>query len=124
VALEAVCRTRTRLSARKFQSFFYWMWLLRTASNLFSLFLKKFQSFFYWMWLLRRGGVRVCGVSGFVSILLLLDVALEGGQIFCPCPLSAVSILLLLDVALEEAQQSEAQTRCPSFNPSSTGCGS
>jgi len=60
-----------------------------------------FQSFFYWMWLLRAKMACVAGLSMEVSILLLLDVALEA-KMACVAGLSMeVSILLLLDVALE-----------------------
>ena len=59
-----------------------------------------------------------------VSILLLLDVALEDIMAGIYLTQNKVSILLLLDVALEEIVMLAVNVPTGSFNPSSTGCGS
>ncbi len=82
----------------------------------------KFQSLFSWMLLLNMVGVGFTLMQSMVSILVLVDVALEhprvGPALRCP----SVSILVLVDVALELSGWRNAGYHPRSFNPCSRGC--
>ena len=77
------------------------------------------------MWLLRRtrrGGLEKPLA---VSILLVVDVALEDGQrVVIIVHLAGVSILLVVDVALEGKRRLPPPPENIGFNPSCSGCGS
>jgi len=65
-----------------------------------------------------------CGFRspGCVSILVLLDVSLEGIRVYCLIRVQVVSILVLLDVSLEVRQHCQRRYVKRGFNPCSLGC--
>ena len=83
-----------------------------------------FQSFFSWMWLLRSALVSFLENGNLVSILLFVDVAPEGSVTNLPAFGFRVSILLFVDVAPEAFERVFFIQGFDGFNPSFRGCGS
>ena len=109
----------------KFQSLFYWMLFFkmdeevnrlvsegfnpcsigccssRNGRTIITGRFKKFQSLFYWMLFFKLQGRHDAGKSQRVSILVLLDVVLQGRYHMSIACVPSVSILVLLDVVLQ-----------------------
>ena len=83
---------------------------------------EEFQSLFSWMSLLNDFVAGPADRYFGVSILVLVDVALELAARDRDGPQDLVSILVLVDVALELCSFSFVIQMIQSFNPCSRGC--
>ena len=81
-----------------------------------------FQSLFSWMLRSKNDILGLVIDRPAVSILVLVDVALEDGSHDQPKRRHGVSILVLVDVALEEPGSKGDASMMHSFNPCSRGC--
>jgi len=101
----------------KFQSLFLWILLSKRLSCQLRSHREEFQSLFLWILLSKLDVSIRSSTKCVVSILVFMDLALEGDQPEGQRPFQRVSILVFMDLALEESYIFHDDTTNSSFNP-------